>query len=315
MDPLVSVCVPAFNMERYIGEALESIACQTYTNFEVWVIDDGSTDGTADVMRPFLSDARFRYKYQDNAGLGAARQAALELSTGEWFALLDADDLWLPDKLERQMALAASDSRINLIYGDVYISYDDGRPEHRYFSDIAMREGDITDWLYERNYIPCPSAVVRIEELKRIGGFSLRRRCEDGETWQKLALHGVWAKGCSEPVARYRVRGDSLSTNTILMLETAIEVREIGLSMEKRPCLAKILRRTIRRLKGDLAFAHAKQAAGNDSAEFERSIWEMWRQHPAHWKTFLRALQCSVSRLTHLDMGVRSYVEKIKSLY
>jgi glycosyltransferase involved in cell wall biosynthesis len=100
--PLISCVVPVFNGERYLGEALESILKQSYQSLEIIVVDDGSTDGTATVMGHYAGQVRLLR--QANAGTAAARNLGLNAANGEFVAFLDADDLWHPEKLERQMA-------------------------------------------------------------------------------------------------------------------------------------------------------------------------------------------------------------------
>lgn len=102
LSPLISCIVPVFNGEHYLGEALESILNQTYRPLEVIVVDDGSTDGTATVAAPYGD--RVRYFREDNAGAPTARNFGVGVAQGEFAAFLDADDLWYPEKLQRQMA-------------------------------------------------------------------------------------------------------------------------------------------------------------------------------------------------------------------
>lgn len=103
---LVSVETPAYNCEAYIGEAIESVRAQTYADWEMVVVDDCSTDGTAGAVRAYSeSDPRVRYVHlPENSGAAAARTLAMRLAEGEYIAFLDSDDLWLPEKLERQLA-------------------------------------------------------------------------------------------------------------------------------------------------------------------------------------------------------------------
>jgi glycosyltransferase involved in cell wall biosynthesis len=108
--PAVSCIVTAWNDERYLGDAIESILAQDYPDFEVLVVDDGSTDGTADVVLGF--GHRVRYVYQSNAGCSAARNTGIRETAGEFIAFLDADDLWVPQKLQSQVA--AFQSRADL---------------------------------------------------------------------------------------------------------------------------------------------------------------------------------------------------------
>ena len=111
----VSVVVPAFNSERYLAEAVESALGQTHPPFEVIVVDDGSSDGTAEAAAAF--GERIRYERQPNAGIGGARNTGVELASGDHLAFLDADDRWEPDKLERQLAALRSDPAPDIVLG------------------------------------------------------------------------------------------------------------------------------------------------------------------------------------------------------
>ena len=99
---LVSVVMPAYNSEKYIAESIESVLNQTFKNFEIIVVDDGSTDNTRKIISDY-KDNRIRYYYQENLGSGAARNLGLSNSRGNWIAFLDSDDLWNPVKLEEQL--------------------------------------------------------------------------------------------------------------------------------------------------------------------------------------------------------------------
>ncbi|MCL2744570.1 MAG: glycosyltransferase [Planctomycetaceae bacterium] len=102
--PLVSVIIPAYNSEKFVAETIQSVISQTYANWECIVVNDGSTDNTAEVVKPFLQDDRIRLVHKENGGLSSARNAGMEKATGELFAFLDADDIWLPEKLEKSIA-------------------------------------------------------------------------------------------------------------------------------------------------------------------------------------------------------------------
>jgi len=113
--PLISCLVPLFNAEDYVAEALDSILAQSYGNTEIVVVDDGSTDRSADVVRGY--GARVRLLSQSNAGLGGARNACLQEARGPFIAFLDADDIWHPQKLELQMAVFESQPDTDICYG------------------------------------------------------------------------------------------------------------------------------------------------------------------------------------------------------
>src|SRR5205085_11286677 len=104
--PKVSVLTPLYNSAAFIRGTLDSLLAQTYTNWESLLVDDGSTDDTAEVVRPYLEDSRFRYVRQENQGIAGARNTGIRAATGEWVCLLDHDDRWLPEKLERQVRYA-----------------------------------------------------------------------------------------------------------------------------------------------------------------------------------------------------------------
>ena len=124
MQPLVSVIMPAYNAERYIAESIQSVLDQSYGNWELVVVDDGSTDKTAETVQRFAAgDSRVNCIFQQNSGQGKARNAGIENSSGSLIAFLDADDLWLREKLERQVQFLI-DTKVDVVYSDVIIFYE-----------------------------------------------------------------------------------------------------------------------------------------------------------------------------------------------
>src|SRR5690242_14976762 len=115
-QPSVSVIIPTYNRARFVGEAVASALAQTLPPLEVIVVDDGSTDDTADVVAR-LNDPRVVYLRQENAGPATARNTGVEAARGDLIALLDSDDRWLPRKLELQVPLFEGDGKIGLVYG------------------------------------------------------------------------------------------------------------------------------------------------------------------------------------------------------
>ena len=115
-SPLVSVILPVYNYERYLGEAIESVLNQTYQHLEVIVVDDGSTDQSGEVARSFAGRG-VRYCHQVHAGIGPARNSGVELAQGEFLAFLDADDRWPLEKLERQLGAFESDPTLEMVFG------------------------------------------------------------------------------------------------------------------------------------------------------------------------------------------------------
>jgi glycosyltransferase involved in cell wall biosynthesis len=115
-SPLVSVIIPVYNYDRYLGEAIESVLSQTCRRLEVIVVDDGSTDQSGEVARSF-DDRGVRYCHQDHAGIGPARNSGVELAQGEFIAFLDADDRWPEEKTERQLRAFESDPALEMCFG------------------------------------------------------------------------------------------------------------------------------------------------------------------------------------------------------
>ncbi|NLF03256.1 MAG: glycosyltransferase family 2 protein, partial [Anaerolineales bacterium] len=118
--PTVSVIIPTYNRLAYLQEAIDSVLAQTYTDYEIIVVDDGSTDGMGDALRALYRDhlgGRLRYRWQENAGRSAARNAGVTLSQGKYLAFLDDDDTYLPHKLARQVHLLEERSDVDLVAG------------------------------------------------------------------------------------------------------------------------------------------------------------------------------------------------------
>jgi glycosyltransferase involved in cell wall biosynthesis len=124
--PKVSVHIPCYNSEKYISEAIKSVLGQTFADFELIIINDGSGDGTEKIIKGF-DDSRIRYFYQDNKGLAATRNKALSVSAGEYITFLDHDDTWLPYKLEKQVALLDAAPGAALAYSNFYRFFPDGK--------------------------------------------------------------------------------------------------------------------------------------------------------------------------------------------
>ncbi len=144
-NPQVSALVVAYNHARYIDAALTSIFAQTHPDYEVIVIDDGSTDGTPELMQRW---PQVRYVYQQNQGLNAALDHALALARGTYIALLAADDTWTPDRLARQVPILEAQPQVGLVYGDAMVIDEESRPIHRFNAVYPVRTGDFATELF-----------------------------------------------------------------------------------------------------------------------------------------------------------------------
>ncbi len=214
--PLVSVVIPAYNVEEFVASAIESALAQTYPRVEVVVVNDGSTDGTAAAIAPFHD--RIVLVDQANRGLAGARNVAIAQASGTVLALLDADDLWLPDRLERCVTLLEQQPEIELVTSDAFLIEDGMRTEKRCYGDRRRYPfpdpgANQLDVISQRNFL-FVSVVFQRALLERCGNFDeTLPRAEDYELWTRFLLSGARAGYVSEPLGYYRRRADSLSAS------------------------------------------------------------------------------------------------------
>jgi glycosyltransferase involved in cell wall biosynthesis len=217
----VSTIIPVYNGEAYIARAVASALEQRHVDVEVVVIDDGSTDGTWEVLEGF--GGRIRAIRQPNAGHVRSRNRGAGLATGDWLAFLDADDSWMPDKLASQLALA--DDRFGLIYTDRLNMGDYTGHNERLSENIRLYEGDVFEELLLGNFVTVSSAIMRRDWFHRLGGFCEDLRvCEDWDLWLRYAAEGGLVRLCPEPLTRYLVHSNSMSHNAERMLEGRLQV-------------------------------------------------------------------------------------------
>ncbi|WP_052050943.1 glycosyltransferase family 2 protein [Leptolyngbya sp. KIOST-1] len=180
--PLVSVIVPAYNAERFIGRTLESVLTQTYQNFEVLVVDDGSHDHTAAIVRQYMArDGRIQLWQQPNSGVAAARNLAIAKSKGELIAPLDADDIWYPLNLEKQVeCLVNSSPRVGLTYAWSIDIDAENQPTGAFRA--APIEGLVYPTLLLHDFIANASSVlIRRSCLHRVGNYNVQLRAQAGQ--------------------------------------------------------------------------------------------------------------------------------------
>lgn len=165
---LVSVVVPVYNCALYLQQAIESIRVQTYRSVEIIIVDDGSTDNTPEVIKA-LGDDIVSIR-QPNGGPGKARNKGIDAATGEFIAFLDADDVWLPDKLKKQVDYLETHPEVGLVYSQT-ANFVDGKPIGDEASPQIAISGLIFDELLSDTIIPLPSVVVRTEIARKVDGF------------------------------------------------------------------------------------------------------------------------------------------------
>jgi glycosyltransferase involved in cell wall biosynthesis len=212
--PLCSIVIPAFNAEAYISEAIQSVLAQSFSNWELIVIDDGSRDGTVQIIRKF-KDQRIRLVRQENAGAGAARNRGIEESCGSIICFLDADDRLCPDALKRLLVALKGTPHACLAYGEPILMDASGRVFGKEKGSVLARRpsGWVLGYILERNFILTPSGVaVRADYLTKVGDFRTDLPpSEDWELWCRLATVGEFIRLGGEPVVEYRIRPDSVA--------------------------------------------------------------------------------------------------------
>jgi glycosyltransferase involved in cell wall biosynthesis len=211
--PRVSVIIPTYNSARFIAATLDSVLAQSFRDFEIIVVDDGSNDNTRDVLQPYLN--RINYICQQNSERSAARNNALSQAHGEYIAFLDSDDLWAPEKLARQVAVLDDHLQVSLVFSQARYVDVDGNPVSFAGQTIDGQPGNelvIADYslpLLSGNVVAGggSTAITRHRLLDEVGNFDLDLvQSEDWDMWVRLARMGLFAY-IPEPLTSYRVYG------------------------------------------------------------------------------------------------------------
>jgi teichuronic acid biosynthesis glycosyltransferase TuaG len=270
-DDLVSIIMPAYNAEKYIAASIESVLAQTYSDWELIVVDDGSTDSTATVVQEFAtSDPRVRYNFQENGRLGKARNTGITNSTGRLIAFLDSDDLWLPTKLEVQTR-AMAENNADVVYSKSYVFSDENIDDETQTltSSAGKFSGpDFFDSLIRYPQIPVLTVLFKRSALDRVGLFEEGKAyhgCEDYDLWLRLARAGLVFYGMPDILARYRRHGTAMTAmrSNMFKLTLSIVQRYIdqsGLSeLEKQRRLTGLYREVVSSLIDEGKISEAKQ--------------------------------------------------------
>ncbi|MGF1539703.1 MAG: glycosyltransferase family 2 protein [Pleurocapsa sp.] len=226
-SPQVSIVVPAYNVANYIKDALVSLENQSFQDFEVLVVNDGSTDNTAEIVQSFTSrDRRFQLLQKPNGGLSSARNYGIRHARGEYIALLDGDDLYGEDKLATHVKILATSPQVGLVYSASRTIRDDGSPTFISLSGKPIKSDPLASLLC-KNFIGHGSnAVFRRCIFDQIGGFDESlRSCEDIDYWLRIAATRRWKfHRVSSIQCFYRVRPSGLSFDVQEMENTQTRV-------------------------------------------------------------------------------------------
>ncbi|MEB3181432.1 MAG: glycosyltransferase family 2 protein [Nostocaceae cyanobacterium] len=229
ISPEISVVVPAYNVRDYIADALLSLESQTFENFEVLVVDDGSTDDTAEVVKPFIQrDARFRLLHKPNGGLSSARNFGIRHAKGKYIALLDGDDTYAPAKLATHVAVLEKFTDVGVVYSASRIMRDDGRLTWMSLSGKPIKSDPLKALLCKNFVGHGSNAVFRREIVDQVGEFDEGlRSSEDVDFWLRVAATRRWCFYREKrALSYYRVRPSGLSFNVAQMQRSNEQVLE-----------------------------------------------------------------------------------------
>jgi glycosyltransferase involved in cell wall biosynthesis len=209
--------------------ALESVFSQTFDDWQILLVDDGSTDNTAQVVAPFLErfGPKIKYIHQENRGLPAARNTAIRSSTTEFLALLDADDVWLPCRLQESVTIMRERPQAGLSYGGIIGIDHEGTPSGTFEGNRRHAEGRIAPQIYMRKVdLPCPTITFRRRCIEEVGLFDeTMRATEDRDLCLRIALRYEVAF-IPRVIAYYRVSPSSMTTDPQRMLQAQMQFIE-----------------------------------------------------------------------------------------
>ena len=237
----VSVIIPTYNRESFISEAIQSVLDQTYKDFEIIVVNDGSIDNTIEVLERFKN--KIKVINQSNSERAVSRNNGVKNSSGEYIALLDSDDLWIEDKLQKQVEVLDKMKDIILTYGQSYRINEKGKK-----IKIAKRQtkgfsGNVFENLLYRNFIVSATPMIRREYFEQTSGFQTKYiPYEDWEFWIRFSLFGKFYF-LDEPLAYYRIHpeqsvkiasAEKIEKATTLLLEDSFSLKKIEEDIKRK---------------------------------------------------------------------------------
>lgn len=213
---LVSIITPTYNCGRFIAETIEAVQAQTYTRWEMVIVDDCSTDNTKEVVDAYIEkDSRVKYHcLEKNSGAAVARTKAMELAEGEYMAFCDSDDLWTPDKLEKQLAFMKANN-----YAFSCTAYEqideEGKSLERVIKTVKKTD-------YNRLLLDCPVGNSTVMyDVSKMGKFevpNIRKRNDDA-LWLQMLKKEKYIWGMPDVLMKYRIRKNSISSNKLKVIK------------------------------------------------------------------------------------------------
>lgn len=299
----VSIIIPTYNRADLILQTIQSVLTQTFTDYEIIVIDDGSTDNTAEVLRDFIESGKILYIRQENSGESAARNHGLRLAHGEYIAFLDSDDLWLPQKLEAQVSCLDAHPEAGLVQSS-FTKFDGSTGK-----DLGVRNTTwFSGWIYPEilmhwsDLMAVDAVLIPVKVLKHIGGFGENlSNGEDIDLWRRISRHYPFT-AMPEVLTKVRVHSNSTSANKAeaskafhIYLEKAF-AEDSSLSIGFR-------KRALANMYAYMAYNQIGSASTrNQIQSIRRDSWTALIYFPFEWKAYLSLL------LSLLPFGLRQFM-------
>jgi len=269
-SPAVTIVIPAYNAARYISDALDSVQAQSFQDYEVIVVNDGSSD--TDELEQILRahPLPIIYLSQANKGVSAARNAAIKIAKGEFYAQLDADDQWTPDYLEVQLGILADNPDVVLVYPNATIFGDQANGEVEFMS-LSPSQGEVSfETLVRQKCIVMTCVTARMSAIRDAGMFDEAiRSCEDFDLWVRIAKNVGRITYHRRVLVLYRRHAGSLSSDRVWMMRHLVAVLEkFARTLELAPAEKEILNEEITQNRALLRLWEGKRAlsAGGASA-------------------------------------------------
>jgi glycosyltransferase involved in cell wall biosynthesis len=290
LTPRVSVLIPVYNGMAFLAEAIQSVQHQTFQNFEIILVDDGSSDGSyALAQKIAATDPRINVIRQKNGGTQSARNTALGHSSGEWIALLDQDDVWLPRKLERQLGLLTETPRPNLLFTN-YFNWDGTNDLClRYTKHRQFPEGNVSADLTRSCLFGASSVMIPRLLAEAVGGFDPAFHfCGDWDMWLRLAEKGICARGVWEPQMRYRLWAGNESKKILAITAETLGVVEKALTRPQTARRSRLYQRSLQISRSNLELARARHLLDETPDAVPATIFRAWKHQPLRFKWLFR---------------------------
>ena len=238
--PLVSIIMNCRNCGTYLREALDSVYQQTFKDYDIIFWDNQSTDDSGKIAQSYGEPLKY-FRGEEFLPLGAARNKAIEKASGKYIAFLDCDDIWLPEKLEKQVALLESNKELGLVYSDCYLIDSTGKvAENPFFFSKNPFRGMVFKELFKSNLVTLLTTVITREALEKVGVLNPKYEIgEEYDLWLRIAQYYP-IDFIEQPLAKYRIHGESATLkNRILNYKEDLQIR--GYWLKQNPGLKKEL--------------------------------------------------------------------------